>query len=421
MKNEWVSPETLRREQNWNLIRNLKYCYNQIPYYHRLFKERNLTPENFKTKEDLIKLPILTKNFVKANLSAFLPYNIKKTKYTIQSTGGTTGTPFIYYLSKYDRFLSAAMTYRAWSRVGYRFGDKIVFIGGASISPFWNMKFRFQQRMHQLMRNLRYINSFDLSPKKMRQSLQMLLEFKPKIIRGYPSAIEAFGNWGMENFDEVFSPEAIITTSEKLFPQTRKKIEDYFDSVVIDTYGLNDGGISANECQKREGLHIDTEKSILEVTDEEGTPLEGKEGKILATNLFNPIMPLLRYDSGDLGILKGEDPCSCGRGLPLLKEIIGRSTDMLYTPDGRMIHGWYFLYIFWEYFTGIREYQVIQSSLDQIKILIVPEENQDPKDEIIEIEKIVKAHVPSWHLEFETVESIPRPFGKMKFIFNKMK
>jgi len=115
----------------------------------------------------------------------------------------------------------------------------------------------------------------------MREYAGVLNSFKPRFIRGYASSIYFFARWLEENQVSVPFPEGVFTTAEKLFPHMRKTIGDVFGCDVYDNYGLNDGGISAYECPEHAGLHIDTERSIMEVVDNNGLAVEEGEGQIL--------------------------------------------------------------------------------------------------------------------------------------------
>jgi phenylacetate-CoA ligase len=101
--------------------------------------------------------------------------------------------------------------------------------------------------------------------------------------------------------------------------------------------------------------------------------------------------------------------------------VVGRSVDILITPEGKYIHGWFFLYIFWEYCKGIKEYQVIQEKLDKIVIKIVPEDDFDEK-QLDKIREIIQLRSASWDVEFKFVDKIGRTgAAKYKFIINKLK
>jgi len=417
VENQWKSYDELKKEQEKKLRNMINFCYKEVPYHHKLFKELKLSPDDIKIIEDLEKLPILTKEIIKQNWEDFKPVNLNKMKYYKGATGGSTGTPFKYRLYKFDRFLGWAMLYRGWGYAGYELGDKMVFLGGSSLGIGTQT---LTTRVHEVARNLRKLSSFDMGEKEMREYANIFNSFKPKFIRGYASSIYFFSKWIEENEIKVHQPLGVFTAAEKLHSNMRKKIGAVFNCDVYDTYGLIDGGVSAYECSEHCGLHIDTERSIMEVVDKDRNQLEDGEGEILATSLYNFAMPFIRYDTGDLGYII-DDVCSCGRGYKLLKELVGRSADFLITPEGRNVHGWFFLHIFLEYGEGIKEYQVIQEKLDKIVIKIVPEGGFDEK-QLDKIREIIKKRSERWNVEFKFVDAIDRTrAGKYKFIINKIK
>ena len=229
-----------------------------------------------------------------------------------------------------------------------------------------------------------------------------------------------FAKWIEGHSIEIYQPLAVFTTAEKLYANMlRERIETVFNCDVYDAYGLTDRGPGAYESSEHSGLHIDTERSIMEVVDIDGNQLEKGEEEILATSLYNYAMPFIRYDTGDLGYII-DDVCGCGRGHRLLKELGGRSVDVLITPEGKNVHGWFFLYIFWEYCKGVKEYQVIQEKLDKIVIKIVPEEDFD-EGQLDKIREIIRERSEGWNIKFKFVDEIERTgAGKYKFIVNNM-
>ena len=417
VKNQWKSYGELKEEQEKQLRYVINFAYKNVPYYHRLFNDLKLSPEDVKKVEDLEKLPILTKEIIKQNWEDFKPVNLNKLKYYEAATGGSTGTPFKYRLSKFDRFLAGALLYRGWGYGGYELGDKMVFLAGASLDI--GTKSYLAKRVHEVARNIKMVSSFDMGEKEMRDYVGVVNSFKPKVIRGYASSIYFFAKWVEETNLEIHQPLAVFTTAEKLYPDMREKIGTVFSCDVYDAYGLNDGGLGAYECSEHSGLHIDTERSIMEVVDKEGNQLECGECEMLATSLYNFAMPFIRYDTGDLGSITNE-VCSCGRGYKLLKELVGRSVDVLVTPEGKNVHGWFFLYIFWEHCKGVKEYQVVQEKLDRIAIKIVPEDDFDDK-QLDKIREIVRERSEGWNVEFKFVDTIERTgAGKYKFIINNI-
>ncbi|CAJ37098.1 putative capsular polysaccharide biosynthesis protein [Methanocella arvoryzae MRE50] len=412
LKNQWKSYEEHKAEQEQQLVNIINFAYRNVPFYRRLFSMHGLKPEDVRTLEDLEKLPIITKEMINENWEAFKPVQLNRIKYTTAATGGTSGTPLNYRLSNFDRFLSGAILYRGWGYGGYKLGDRMVFLAGSSLDV--GLKPGLVTRAHEVARNLKKLSSFDMGDKEMREYARVINSFKPKFLRGYASSLSTFATWLELNDVKVNPPEGIFTTSEKLYPAMRKKIAEVFDCQVFDTYGLSDGGVTAFECPEHSGLHIDTERSIMEVVDGTGAQITKGEGRIVATSLYNYAMPFIRYDTTDDGYLTDE-MCGCGRGYKLLKEVKGRSTDILLTPEGKHVHGWFFLYIFWEQ-KGIKEYQVVQESLDRIVIKLVPDKSFKER-QLEEIREIVRQRSEGWTVEFQIVDHIERTTsGKFKFI-----
>lgn len=416
IRNQWKPYGELKHEQEMQLRILIKFSYENVPYYHSLFKSLDLLPEDIRTTNDLEKLPVLTKERIKEHWEEFKPIKLSSMKCYSQATGGSTGTPMQYRLSKRDRFLGGALLYRGWGYGGYELGDKMVFLAGSSLDV--GTKSHLINKAHEVARNLRKLSSFDMGESEMRGYADILRSFRPCFIRGYASSIYFFARWMEENRITIPALEGVYTTAEKLFPHMRKTIGDVFDCDVYDNYGLNDGGISAYECSEHTGLHIDTERSLMEVVDDIGCQVGSGEGRILATSLYNYAMPFIRYVTGDEGSLLGE-PCSCGREYPLLKEVMGRQQEMLVTPEGTHIHGEFFTHIFWG-MPKVKEFQIIQVSREKLVVKLVAEQDFDETclEHMIEL---IKIRSPGWNVEFHFVDCIDKSrAGKYKFIINEV-
>jgi len=415
-KNQWRSREELNEEQEKNLHAIIKYSYENVPYYSKLFKKLKLKINDVKTIEDLNKLPILTKDTIKNNYEDFKPVHLQNIKYYYRSTGGSTGTPFQYRLSKNDRFISAALLYRGWGYAGYKIGDKMGLIGGSSLDI--GKKSDFKRIIDEYLRNIRKFSSFDFDEKNLTKYGKIIETFRPKYLYGYASSIYFFSKWLEINGISINPLLGVITTAENLFPHMRRNIESVFQCKVFNAYGLNDGGVSAFECGEHIGLHIDTERSIMEVVDGDGLAVDSGEGQILATSLHNYAMPFIRYTTGDEGFLLDE-PCACCRGYPLLKEVLGRQQEMLVTPEGKHIHGEYITHIFWE-IPHVKEFQVVQKEINQLTFNVVPEEGFDEKS-LDYVRSVISSRSKGWNIDFQFVDAIDRSqAGKYKFIINEV-
>ena len=418
VKSQWKSYEELKEEQGKQLKYMIDLAYKNVPYYHKLFDDLKLSPGDVKKVDDLEKLPILTKEIIKQNWDDFKPANLNKLRYYENATGGSTGTPLRYRLSKFDRFLSGALLYRGWGYGGYELGDKMVFLAGASLDV--GTKSYLAKRVHEVARNIKKLSSFDMGEKEMRDYVGVVNSFKPKFIRGYASSIYFFAKWIEENNIKTHQPLAVFTTAEKLYPDMRERIGTVFGCDVYDAYGLNDGGLGAYECSEHSGLHIDTERAVMEVVDKNGNQLESGEGEILATSLYNFAMPFIRYDTGDLGHVI-DDVCGCGRGYKLLKEVVGRGQEFLIDPTGRYIHGAAFYNDLMKKIDNvneIEEIQVIQKSPGKIVLKIVSTNTFD-ESQLCKIREIVRKRFNGLYIEFKFVDAIERTgAGKYKFIIN---
>lgn len=416
-KQRFAPREDLVKKQEIKLRELILFCYDNVPYYHTFMKDNKIFPDDIKSIEDLNRFPLLTKQTIKDNWEDFKPKCLNKIRYNDGSTGGTTGTPFRYRFSKKDWMLGGCLLYRGWGYGGYNLGDKMVFMGGSSIGI--NDKSFLNKIIHERLRNIRKCSSFEMNNDRNLEYTETILKFRPGFIRGYPSSIHHYAKWLQNNGLTVAGLKSIFTTSEKLFDRVRNDISEIFGCDVFDGYGLNDGGLSAFECTDHSGMHIDTERSILEVINETGNCINDGEGSIVATSLSNLAMPFIRYDTGDVGSITSE-LCNCGMQNYKLDSLTGRSVDMLQTPEGTIVHGWFFLYIFWEYGKNIKEYQIIQRTIGNIDVYYVPEESFRV-EELDIIQAIIHNKSPGWIINFKEVSNISRTkAGKFKFIINEM-
>ena len=416
-KTEWQSFESLRNQQEKQLRELIKFAYENVPYYTRLFNQRGIGPnKTISTIEDLEKLPILTKRIIKENWHDFVPRNISKLKYTNGSTGGSTGEPLRYRMSLEDYERGIALLYRGWGYAGYKLGEKVAIIAGSSLIPTTMTGLR--KKIVGFLRNADYYSSFEMSEQNLFRYFQSINKRNPRLIRGYASSIYIFARFIRDNDLKLeFQPKGVFTTADKLFNNQRTLIEEVIGAPVFDSYSLNDGGVSAIECQDHCGMHTDTERAILEVVDEHGKQTTSKQGKILATSLYNYALPFIRYDTGDLGIIS-DIKCSCGRSSPLLIELVGRVTDFLKLNN--IIIGSPVLTVLMGKF-DIEQYQIIQDSPSSIICRIIKGNTYDKKRDEGYITESFYSHVGKINVAFEYVHSIPTTeAGKYKFIINNL-
>ncbi|MGH8684732.1 MAG: phenylacetate--CoA ligase family protein, partial [Nitrosospira sp.] len=188
-----------------------------------------------------------------------------------------------------------------------------------------------------------------------------------------------------------------------------------FGCPVANGYGGRDAGFIAHECPQG-GMHITAEDIIVEIVDPQGVPLpSGEAGEIVVTHLATRDFPFIRYRTGDIGVLDSS-LCTCGRGLPLLKEIQGRSTDFLVAQNGTVMHGLALIYILRD-LPQIQAFKIVQESLDFTRVLVVSEDGLNP-ELVSKIELGFKARLgQEVRIAVEEVAEIPaEKSGKFRYV-----
>src|SRR4029077_12302961 len=165
----------------------------------------------------------------------------------------------------------------------------------------------------------------------------------------YTNPLYEFARYIQREGLSTVSPRSIIVGAEKLYPFQRSLIEEVFRAPVFETYGSREFMLIGAECDRHAGLHLSMENLLVEILDDDGSPTPaGQEGNVVITDLFNYGMPFVRYVNGDRAVA-GFDLCPCGRGLPLLKKVVGRQLDVLETLDGRKVPGEFFPHLLKEF------------------------------------------------------------------------
>jgi len=419
-QSQWQSLDWHVRRQEKQLRVLINFAYKNVPYYTKLFDRLKIRPSDISSIKDLEKLPVLTKKIIKENWRDLIPKNIDKIRYFPGSTGGSTGNTLKYRVSKEDYERGRALLFRGWGYAGYELGDKVAVIAGSSLIPTArSIKIDKIKSILLSFRPFRKYSSYEMSEENLFKYFHDIDKWKPDFIRGYASSVYLFSKFIKgSNLKLSFKPKAVFTTAEYLFDKQSKLIEKVLGVKVFDTYGLNDGGISAYECEKHNGFHTDMERGILEVVNDKGRQLTGKRGKILATSLFNYAMPFIRYDTGDLGVVSSSR-CACGRKLPLLKELSGRVTDFL-RLNGTVIGSPVLTVLMGKF--DIEQYQIVQDTQKSLIIKIIKGKDYvEDRDEDM-IKKSFFSHVGEIDIKFDYLNSIPVPKAeKYKFIINKVR
>ena len=404
-KTQWYKPERLKRFQESRLRALIKHAYHNVPYYHKIFKERNIRPGDIKTIEDLKKLPILTKEDVRNHFDQLIAVNANDYKYGIGNTSGSTGKPLTFYLDQQNREIEYAAEWRQLSWAGIDFQDKIATFRGGLV--YEHGKTKALWKFNALSKELNF-NTFNMNESLLKIFIKKLKNFHPDLIKGYPSVLQIVSKFILSN-NVVIDPKAIQTSSESVFESQREIIEEAFNCKMYDWYGQSEYVVSAGQCPEG-NYHINGDSGIMEFVKNGENVASGELGEILGTGLYNYSMPFIRYKTDDIGKYSDEI-CTCGRGLPLLQSIEGRVTDLITTPDGKIISGTSFVH-YWKHrisphTPNVDYVHIIQKSKKRLLIEMVKKErysNEETQTILRELKLLLGSEI---EIGFKDLDSIP--------------
>lgn len=360
---QWWAPERIEALRLERLRILLEHATQYVPYYREQMRALGLHPAEIRSMAALAQLPLLDKPTIRANQE-----HLKSTRargLARFNTGGSSGEPLIFFIGRERVTHDVAAKWRATRWWGVDIGDPEVVIWGSPIEL--GAQDRFRVLRDRLLRS-RLLPAFEMSEAKLNDFLQEIRRIRPKMLFGYPSAlahIAAHAERRNESMADLGIRVAFVT-SEKLYDDQRTRIERVFACSVANGYGGRDAGFIAHQCPHG-GMHITAEDIIVETVDGDGRPTQrGQAGEIVVTHLATRDFPFIRYRTGDVGVLT-DARCTCGRGLPLLQEIQGRTTDFIVARDGTVMHGLALIYILRDV-AGIQGFKIIQESIDLIRV-----------------------------------------------------
>lgn len=419
-KSQWLPLKEIAGLQNRNLRTLLKHAYDSVPYYKRAFKNRSLLPSDIKNVDDLVKLPILTKADIRTNFHDLISRSFQR-KDLIPYQSGGTGNPIKFYITKESLSWEVAGEFRAYGWAGYRLGDRCFMIWGSptDLAKSKRLISRFTKALEKVI----VVDAYIMSDEALNRYAYLLRDFKPEIIRGYADSVHLVAKYLLDKAVDDVRPRAVITSGETLPYYKRKVIEEVFDCPVFDYYGSREVGAMAAQCEQHCGYHITAENVVMEIVRDGDHVAEGEEGVIVVTNLRNFGMPFIRYKIDDVG-RPSNDVCNCGRGLPLLSSISGRVYEFMSVydkqlrrtiPVGPGLIAQPLLHL------PLKQYRIIQESLDKIIVKVVKDKGYSEKHTDFLINHVRKSLGGNITIEVEFADYLaPLPSGKRSSFISKI-
>jgi len=362
---QWLSTDELSDLQAMRLNAFLADVYRHVPYFRQLMDGAELRPNGSSGLEDLPRLPLLSKDDIRAHGSELKADDARGLARF--NTGGSTGEPLVFLIGKERVSHDVAAKWRATRWWGVDIGDREIVVWGSPIEV--DAQDRVRSVRDQLFRT-RLLPAFEMSSDNLSRFVEAIQRFRPRMLFGYPSALALIARHAERAGAELTSLDirVVFVTSERLYDDQRATIERVFGCPVANGYGGRDAGFIAHACPAGR-LHITAEDIIVEIVDGEGKRLStGETGEIVITHLATRDFPFIRYRTGDIGTLSDE-ACPCGRSLPVLKNVEGRATDFVVASDGTVMHGLALIYVL-RGLPEIERFKIVQESLQVTRVLI---------------------------------------------------
>ncbi len=408
-----------RQYQENQVRRLLKHASSHVPYYRQSYKNIFRDSKEIDTwnLDDLKNLPIVEKEVIRHAPNEFVSDLSREGRLYSYDTSGTTGTPLVVKFND-DMEKAAAAAYEArirrWAGVHYKMsramiGGRIILPKTVNQPPFW----RYNLAEKQL-----YMSAFHISPANAKHYVAALNYYRPDYLVGYASSHFFLARMICEQGLDVYQPKAVLTSSEKLTLEMRTTIEKAYRCRTYDGYSGLEACCQASECEQGK-MHISPDVGVIELLDEQNNPVKnGEVGQIVATGLLNYAQPLIRYKTGDLGIISYEK-CDCGREMPILVELVGRLEDTIIAPDGSETVRFHGIFVGLPH---IREGQVIQESLTHIRLCLVVTADFNDEDRAVLTKRFADRLGPEVYVSLEFVDQIERTErGKFRAVISKIK
>lgn len=363
---QWWPAERLEAYRVERLKAFLTRIGERVPYYRRLFSACGFDPAAVRAVSDLAALPLLGKAEIRAHGEDLKA--VGHGPLTRYNTGGSSGEPLIFFMGKGRKSHDVGAKWRATRWWDVDIGDREIVVWGSPV------ELGAQDRVRQLrdfaLRS-RLLPAFEMSEANLDRFVADIRSFRPAMVFGYPSSLSVIAEHARKHgrrLDQA-GVRVVFVTSERLYEHQRTLIAEVFGCPVANGYGARDAGFIAHQCPHG-AMHLSAEDIIVEVIGPDGRLVEeGCAGELVVTHMGTEDFPFVRYRTGDVGAV-GPSRCACGRGLPVLTEIHGRSTDFVVARDGKLMHGLALIYTVRD-LPGVARFRIVQESLERTVVDIV--------------------------------------------------
>jgi len=324
--------ERIEAHQRQQLARLLRHAAGTVPYYRELFAERGLDPERLAGADELKRLPRLAKEAIRDDFQPYVSTAFAAGDLHTSTTGGTTGARMRFARDHASRLPkeAALLMFESWA--GWSIGEALGIVWPARIDYLVDPSWRAQLK-NRLYRRELMLAAHELDDEILAGLVGQIERERPVALRGFASPLYDLADYLRRQARQLPPLRGVVSTGEPLYPQQRERMKAAFGCPVYDAYRSRELGPVAQECDCKEGLHINEHGLIVEsIPADDGSG----EAELVCTDLYNYGMPLIRYRTGDYGTVRRE-PCACGRTTARIVNLGGRLADVFVRRDGRTI------------------------------------------------------------------------------------
>ncbi len=410
-RSQWYSASDLQVMQLARANEMIAKAVEAVPWY----RGHRASYSTLTHLDELRDLPTITKDDVRQHLQQFVSGAPRKGDLLEVHTGGTTGTPLTIYCdrSSLQRNYAFFARLREWAGVPERarvatFAGRTIVPPSQDRPPFWR---------HNAAGRAVLYSSYHIGPGTIPRYVAHLSAWKPQLIDSYPSSLEPIARYVVDHGIESIRPAAVITSSETLAPEVRRLFVEAFAAPVFDHYGGGEMAAFISQCE-RGSYHVNSEFGVVELLNDGVPARPGEVGEITATGFVNPIMPLIRYRTGDLAVFADRE-CDCGRNMPVIEGLLGRSDDVVVTPDGRRVGR---LDPIFKAVSSFYESRIVQDAADHVRVEYVADAEVPNAERATLLTELRNRLGPAMRVDVVRVTAIPRTRrGKLRMVVNEMK
>jgi len=416
-RSQWLSRAGMLQLQEKKLAQLLNSAYAYCPWHRARMAKAGIEPDGPLSLDDLRRLPTMDKQDAAAHGDQMVWHGVPGGAFKY-NTGGSSGQPLIFYYGRRRQASDAAGRMRARRWWGVEPGDPEVYLWGAPVEL--DKTDRIKTLRDRLINQL-VLNAFEMSPAGMDEYAEAIQAYQPHCIYGYASSLALLAAHIHDRKIELRLPKlkVVCTTGEPLLDHQRQLIGAAFGAPVANEFGSRDIGFTAHETPQGQMLLM-SESIILEVLDERGQPVApGETGEAVMTALESFAQPFIRYRTGDM-VRVAEESCRAGRGLDVISEVLGRSTDFVVRADGTIMHALAVIYVL-RAVAGVGEFKIVQHTLREFEVLVVPDANWQESGRVEIKAGLHKRLGDDIHIDLQLVESIPaEASGKHRYVVSRV-